>query len=909
MRAFRPQLVYAALALVVAGPLLAPGLILVVDLSVVPHPSLPSMYWGLPTGTHGAAASRLPFDLLFVLAGHVGAVGLLEKILLLALLFLAGFGMHRLVPARHEIGRYFAGFFYAVNPFVYDRLDSGQWFLLLGYALLPWAFAAFLPVAQGDRRAAWRFALLATLVGAASPHMFALLLVLTTLHALFNIRGLRATGIAYALTVAASLYWLLPHTGVSDLWRHVTKAQLTLYATVGDHRWGLLANVLGLYGYWNDSQPVKTFVGLWPLGTLALIALAALGAGYARRSSATWTVVAAATFGALFALGTRGALTGGLFQALLDHVAAARSFREPQKAVALLVFGYAFLGGIGVAELRLRAALRRQAGVLLVSAAIVSLPFLYAYRELGGLWGTLHPSAYPADWEQAREVLGRDAKSSNTLFLPWHGYFALSFAHDRVVANPAASFFDTPVIASRSVGEGSASDNSDPRDAAITRLLAAGPRLTTLGACLAPFGISHILVANEADSRRFGFLAQQKDLVVERRWAGLTLYRSSEPTGLVLAVSNTSANPCRLHVRPVAVTQHSATRIVLAAPPRSGEVLLLAASAQSAWQLGGRAGGRVAATGEPRFEAAAGTGRSIELTTAIQNEHRYAAGFLALVLVALGAAVARRREPPRNAAPVPDDWAPRVCVVLPTYNEAENVESMLGELGRSLTDAGINGLILVVDDASPDGTGALAEAIAATNPHIMVLHRSAKAGLGPAYVAGFRHALAAGAELIVQMDCDFSHDPEDVPRLVGAARQADVVLGSRYVDGGAVTDWGPLRRVVSRCGSVYARLVLGLPYADLTGGFKCFRRTALSSLDLDALGASGYAFQIETTYRADRLGLTIAEIPIVFRNRTVGSSKMTASIALEALLLVPWLRFRGGSSASEAKRQAATAAL
>ena len=176
-------------------------------------------------------------------------------------------------------------------------------------------------------------------------------------------------------------------------------------------------------------------------------------------------------------------------------------------------------------------------------------------------------------------------------------------------------------------------------------------------------------------------------------------------------------------------------------------------------------------------------------------------------------------------------------------------------------------------------------------------------------MAGFRHALAAGAELVVQMDCDFSHDPEDVPRLVDAARYADIVLGSRYVKGGAVTDWGPLRRVLSRGGSLYARLMLGLPYADLTGGFKCFRRTALASLDLDALGASGYGFQIETTYRADRLGLAIAEIPIIFRDRTLGASKMTASIAFEALLLVPRLRFRKGGSSPQAERRAATAAF
>jgi dolichol-phosphate mannosyltransferase len=197
----------------------------------------------------------------------------------------------------------------------------------------------------------------------------------------------------------------------------------------------------------------------------------------------------------------------------------------------------------------------------------------------------------------------------------------------------------------------------------------------------------------------------------------------------------------------------------------------------------------------------------------------------------------------------------------------------------------------VIDDASPDGTGELADRLAAEIPRVSVLHRARKEGLGPAYIAGFRRALADGAELVVEIDCDFSHDPADVPRLVAAAQSADVVLGSRYVRGGSVHDWGLLRRAISAGGSLYARLVLGVGVRDLTGGFKCIRRQVLDSIDLDAVESRGYAFQIETTYRALRAGFRVVEVPIVFSDRTAGRSKMSRRIVLEAIWKVPALRF------------------
>jgi dolichol-phosphate mannosyltransferase len=229
----------------------------------------------------------------------------------------------------------------------------------------------------------------------------------------------------------------------------------------------------------------------------------------------------------------------------------------------------------------------------------------------------------------------------------------------------------------------------------------------------------------------------------------------------------------------------------------------------------------------------------------------------------------------------------KVYVCLPTYNERENLEPMLRALGAVLGDGD---RVLVIDDNSPDGTGAIADRLAAELAFVDVLHRPRKEGLGPAYLAGFRRALDAGAELVVEIDCDFSHDPADVPRLVAAADDADLVLGSRYVHGGAVEDWGVIRRAISAGGSFYARLVLGVPVRDLTGGFKCFRRTVLEAIPLDRVHSRGYAFQIELTYRALRHGFRVREEPIRFSDRVVGGSKMSRAIVLEAIWKVPLLR-------------------
>ena len=227
---------------------------------------------------------------------------------------------------------------------------------------------------------------------------------------------------------------------------------------------------------------------------------------------------------------------------------------------------------------------------------------------------------------------------------------------------------------------------------------------------------------------------------------------------------------------------------------------------------------------------------------------------------------------------------PAAVVCLPTYNERENLEPML----RALGGKGVS--VLVIDDNSPDGTGDLADRLAEELDYVSVLHRPEKEGLGPAYIDGFRHALADGAELILEMDCDFSHDPTDVPRLVAAADDADLVLGSRYVDGGGVRNWGIVRRAISAGGSWYARVLLGARVRDLTGGFKCYRRRVLETIDLDAVHSKGYAFQIETTYRALRAGFRVVEVPITFVDREDGVSKMSRTIVAEAIWKVPSLR-------------------
>ncbi|MBS1870594.1 MAG: polyprenol monophosphomannose synthase [Actinobacteria bacterium] len=245
-------------------------------------------------------------------------------------------------------------------------------------------------------------------------------------------------------------------------------------------------------------------------------------------------------------------------------------------------------------------------------------------------------------------------------------------------------------------------------------------------------------------------------------------------------------------------------------------------------------------------------------------------------------------------------------VIVPTYNEAASIERLLRRAAAALAEAAPDDhRILVVDDGSPDGTGALAERVGAELGVVEVLHRPGKAGLGRAYLAGFRHALAAGAQRVVEMDADLSHDPRHLPALLAASERADVVLGSRYVPGGGVTDWGRLRRLISYGGCLYARVILGLPQRDLTGGYKVLHRRVLEAIELDSVRSQGYVFQIEITYRAVLAGFRVEEVPIVFRERDAGASKMSARIALEAMWRVPRLRRSAPAAVARARSDAA----
>ncbi len=234
---------------------------------------------------------------------------------------------------------------------------------------------------------------------------------------------------------------------------------------------------------------------------------------------------------------------------------------------------------------------------------------------------------------------------------------------------------------------------------------------------------------------------------------------------------------------------------------------------------------------------------------------------------------------------------PSVWLFLPTYNEVENLEAIVRATTAQLEVAAPGDWrLLVVDDASPDGTGALADRLAAELDGVEVLHRQGKDGLGPAYLAGFEHATTRGAEYVIVMDADFSHDPRHLPAMIAAAERSDLVLGSRYVAGGEITNWPRLRRVLSRSGSLYARLMLGVKVRDLTTGFRCVRRQVLETIEPSTLRSQGYVFNIELTYRALLAGFSVEEIPICFRDREIGDSKMSLPIAVEALRLVPKLR-------------------
>ena len=579
-------LAYGVLALAVAGPVLTAGLVLSIDLAQTPQSFLSPSYWGLPAGTNSGSLGRLPFDALLRLAGVLGGVQVAQKLLLLAIVFLAGLGMHRLAGSRLP-GRSFAGVLYAVNPFVLERLIAGQWFLLLSYALIPWAFSAFLATFRGDLRAAWRFALLAAIAGFADAHMAALLglLCVVTLIARIGedgVSGFRAPLLALALAGCASLLWLLPTPGLRELWSHVGHAQLELYGTYGDPRWGPLLTVLGLNGFWEDHSPATTALAVWPLIAVLLLLMALRGAVLAPNRRVATAVGICGLIGIVAGLGTASAVTRPATFWLMDHFALLRSFRETDKVLALTAFAYAFLGASAVDDLVTTPRGIRVATPALTALAL-ALPFVYGLREFGGAWGTLHPVSFPASWNQANTLLESDARNSRTLFLPFHGYLHLGFARSRVVYNPAEFFFSTPILAGRSVDQNPAhQDVNDPEQNEVNALLA-DPTRPNLGRCLASLGVSHVLLAHESDWYRLAVLEQRSDMRVVRNWPDLTLLALRHPGGAAMTAPVATGGGCPTGLEPLRSKRLSPVRLELLAPVPAGRRLVLGLPDAFAW--------------------------------------------------------------------------------------------------------------------------------------------------------------------------------------------------------------------------------------------------------------------------------------------------------------------------------------
>ncbi|MFL5832177.1 MAG: hypothetical protein ACJ76X_19845 [Solirubrobacteraceae bacterium] len=580
---------YGALAAAVAGPLLAAGLILAVDAAPVPRAHLDPSYWGLGQGTHEGTLARLPLDALLAGLGWLTSVAFAQKLVLLAAIMLAGLGMHRLVEVRHPAARLFAGLLYAVNPFVYERIWTGQLYLLLGYALLPWAFAAFRGLIRRDSATVWRFVALGLITGIASAHM-ALLLALLCGFVLLAAGaggsapslGLRRGWLALGLAAVASAWWLLPTPGVSALWSHVGHTQLSLYASVGDPHWGLIPTLAALSGYWNDATPAVSHVPGWPALTLTLFMLCAGGAWLRRRDRVVWGVLAAGLAGFVLALGYAWGPTRAPFAWLLAHVPPLRSFRESGKGLALVAFAYAYAGSVAVDDLVEHVSVRRRSRFA-VAALLLAVPLVLGARQLWGEWGQLHTSRYPSAWARANSYLDRVGQGSRTLVLPFHGYFALTFAHHRLVANPAASYFGAPTLVGRSVG--GPEDQTDPEQTAVQQLLASPATRGDFTACLAALGVGRILVLHQADWQSYGDLARRPGIAVERSWPGVTLYRSDRPASLVMA-RTAAGHGCR-DWTPVPARRAGPFRVRLLAPAPAGVAMRVEMPDAARWQPSG----------------------------------------------------------------------------------------------------------------------------------------------------------------------------------------------------------------------------------------------------------------------------------------------------------------------------------
>ncbi len=608
---------YTALGAVVAGPLLRPGLLLAVDAAPTPFARLDPAYWGLGQGTHDGTVSRLPLDAALAAVALLTSTATAQKLVLVAVIALAGMGMHRLVDSRLPVARVFAGLLYAVNPFVYERIWTGQLFIVLGYALIPWGFGAFRRILRDEGGSPWTFAALAVATGVASAHMALLLGLLCSCALVASaVAGRRSrvdrsvpsraepvgarpsrarpTSVttlalgALALAALGCAWWLLPTPGVSELWSHVGRAQLAYYASVPMAHIGLIPTLAALSGYWNDTRPEISYQPAWPALALTLVALAAAGGWLRRRDPMTWAVAGAGLAGFLLALGYAWTPTRAPFVWLMAEVPPLRSFRESGKGLALVAFAYSYLGCIAVEDIvtearRVRHARAGWAAGVGIATLMLAVPLALGARELWGAWGQLQTSSYPASWSQADHYLSRVARGSRTLVLPFHGYFSLSFAHGRVVANPAASYFQTPVLVGRSVG--GPEDVSDPEQTAVQALLASQPKSADFADCLAALGVGRVLVLHQADWAAYGDIGERPGMSIERSWPGVTLYQSNRPTSLVMARTG-AGHGCR-DWTPVPARIDGLTSVRLLARPPAGAALRVELPNSSQWVRAG----------------------------------------------------------------------------------------------------------------------------------------------------------------------------------------------------------------------------------------------------------------------------------------------------------------------------------
>lgn len=556
-----PCLVYALISIVVLGPLLLPGFILTLDMVFGPHVKLSDWFYGLRTDIWG----ELPAWGLLAALNHFASMWLLQKLLLFTILFLAGYSAYRLSPSQQPLGRYFTGLLYMLNPFVYVRFMAGQWQFLAGYALAPLAIKAIISLAQRPRlKEATVSAALVSLVGLFSPHMMVMVLAAGLVMVLFHVvplakqRGGKHALLLYfqfslvfvVLVAVLSFYWLLPaFTHKAVFLYQMGEADLEVFSarplTPGGSVFLALAS---LHGFWRGGYSYITqILPGWYLLALFFIFLAVHGflAKYrdVKLGSVVKTMGVIGIFSLLLGSGISSPFFSPIYEFLFDKLFFLRAFRDSQKLVALLVLAYAYLGGLGVAELyrQLRPRLeqpkaKHKIGSIALAAIALASPFAYSVNMLWGFKGQLKPMDYPVEWQEVNNFLNRQPGDFTTLFLPWHGFMTFSWSGQRV-ATPAKWFFDMPTLQSQSLEVGRIDNEStEPAQHYVGFLLQNKSRLNNLGELLAPLNIKYIILAKEADYKEYDFLFRQADLKVVMENSQLVLLENLHPVALFYTV-------------------------------------------------------------------------------------------------------------------------------------------------------------------------------------------------------------------------------------------------------------------------------------------------------------------------------------------------------------------------------------